>query len=157
MRKNIWKHLLVIFCHYFICIATVKPFNLHVYCRLFSQSPFSEMPSLIPNENYTYDNCGTQTTKLNPTRHKKWCSVETIYSIHCPNFSTKSQNYLNYLIAKKHSAPKPDVTIKCNFVNKSFQDFTLYDNIKKHPSWFSYQDNKCWSARYYQWSWWYEY
>ena len=85
-------------------------FNPHVYFRLLCQTPIIEMPSLNRNEKVTCENCGTQTTKLNLARHKKRCSVGTLY---CPNFSKKSQNDLNYHIAKKHSAPKPDVTFKC--------------------------------------------
>ena len=88
------------------------------------------MFSLNRNEKITCENCGTQTTKLNLARHKKRCSVGTLYCTHCPNFSAKSQNDLNYHIAKKHSAPKPEVTFNVNFVIKSFYDFTLYVNIE---------------------------
>ena len=70
------------------------------------------MPSLYRNEKVTCENCGTQTTKLNFARHKKSCSAGTLYCPQCPNFFTKSQNDLNYHIAKKHSAPKPEVTFK---------------------------------------------
>ena len=41
----------------------------------------------------------------------------------CPNFSTKSQIDLNYHIAKKHSAPKPDVTLKCKLCYQEFPGF----------------------------------
>ena len=71
------------------------------------------MPSLNRYEKVTFENCGTQTTKLNLARHKKRCSSGTLYFTQCPNFSTKSQNDLNYHIAKKHSPPKPDITFEC--------------------------------------------
>ena len=66
------------------------------------------------------ENCGTQTAKLNLARHKKRCSVGTLFCTKCPNFSTKSRNDLIYRIAKKCSAPKPDITFKCKHC---FQDF----------------------------------
>ena len=81
------------------------------------------MPSLNRNEEVTCKNCGTQTTKLNLARHKKRCSVGTLYCTQCPNFSTKSQNDLNYHIAKKHSAPKPEVTFKCKLCYAEFPGF----------------------------------
>ena len=81
-------------------------FNLHVFFRLLFQTPIIETPSLNRNEKVTCEHRGTQTTKLNPARHKKKCSAGTLYCNQCPNFSTKSRNDLNYHIAKKHSAPK---------------------------------------------------
>ena len=56
-------------------------------------------------------------------RHKKSCSAITLFCTHCPNFSTKTQNHLNYHIAKKHSAPKLDVTCKCKFCSQEFPGF----------------------------------
>ena len=88
-------------------------FNLHVYFRLFCQTTVIEMPWLIRKEKITYENCGNQTTRNNIVRHKKRFSVGTLCCTQCPNFSTKSQNDLNYHIAKKHSAPKFDATFKC--------------------------------------------
>ena len=78
------------------------------------------MPSLNRYEKVTCENCGTQTTKFNLARHKKSCSGGTLYCTQCPSFSTKSQNHLNYHIAKKHSAPKLDVTFKCK---RCYQEF----------------------------------
>ena len=45
------------------------------------------------------------------------------YCTHCPNFLTKSQNDLNYHFAKKHSAPKPEVTFKCKLCYQEFPGF----------------------------------
>ena len=81
------------------------------------------MPSLIRNEKFTCDNCGTHTTKLNLARHKKRCSVATLYSTQCPNLSTKSQDDLKYHFAKKHSAPKHDVTFNCKLFYQEFPGF----------------------------------
>ena len=78
------------------------------------------MPSLIRKEKITYETCGTQTTRNNIVRHKKSCSAGTLFCTQCPNFSTKSQDDLNYHIAKKHSAPKLDVTFKCKLCYQEF-------------------------------------
>ena len=120
MGKKLQKYLLQIFRHYFIGIATSSRFNLHVYFRLFCQTTIFEMPSFTRKEKITCENCGTQTTRNNIVRHKKRCSVGTLYCTHCPNFSTKSQSDLNYHIAKKHSAPKFDVTFKCKLCYQEF-------------------------------------
>ena len=87
------------------------------------------MPSLNRNEKVTCENCGTQTTKLNLARHKKRCSVGTLYCTHCPKFSTNSQNDLNYHIAKKQSAPKPEVTFKCKLC---YQEFPGFYALRQH-------------------------
>ena len=81
------------------------------------------MPSLNRYEKVTCENCGTQTTTLNLAGHKKSCSAGTLYCTQCPNFSTKSKNDLNYHIAKRHSAPKPDVTFKCKLCYQEFPGF----------------------------------
>ena len=104
-------------------------FNLHVYFRLICQIPNIEIPSLNRNENVTCDNCGTQTTKPNLARHKRKCSVGTLFCTKCPNFSIKSQNGLNYHIAKKHSAPKPIVTFKCEL---SYPEFPGSYALRQH-------------------------
>ena len=98
-------------------------FNLHVYFRLLCQTPIIEMPSLSRNEKVTCENCGTQTTKVILARHKKRCSVGTLYCTQCPNFSTKSRKDLNYHFAKKHSASKLDVTFKCKLCYQEFPGF----------------------------------
>ena len=87
------------------------------------------MPSLIRKERVTCENCGTQTTRNNFVRHKKSCSAGTLYCTHCPIFSTKCQNDLNYHTAKKHSAPKPDITFKCKLC---FQEFPGIYALRQH-------------------------
>ena len=89
------------------------------------------MPSLNRNEKITCDNCGTQSTKLILARHQKRCSVGTVYCTQCPIFSTKSQSYLNYHIAKKHSASKLDVTFKCKLFYQEFEGFYA---LRKHKN-----------------------
>ena len=81
------------------------------------------MPSLIRKEKITCEYCGTQTTKNNIVRHKKRGSVGTLYCTQCPNSSTKSQYDLSYHIAKKHSAPKSDITFKCKLCYQEFPGF----------------------------------
>ena len=115
-------------CYKFFAITSIallpsSHFNLHVYLGLFYQTTIIEMPSLIRKEKVTSENCGNQTTRNNIVRHKKRCSVGTLYCTQCPNFSTKSQNDLNYHIAKKHSAPKPDTTFKCKLCYAEFLGF----------------------------------
>ena len=68
------------------------------------------MPSLIGKEKITCENCGTQATRNNIVRHKKRCSAGTLYCTQCPNFSTLSQDVLNYHIAKQHSVAEPSKT-----------------------------------------------
>ena len=87
------------------------------------------MPSLNRYEKVKCENCGTQITKLNLARHKKICSAGTLYCSQGPNFVTKSQNDLNYLIAKKRNAPKPDVTVKCKLC---YQEFPGFYALRQH-------------------------
>ena len=101
-------------------------FNNHIY---FCRTAIFEMPSLIRKEKIRCENCITQTTKNNIVHHKKSCSAGTLFCTQCPNFSTKFQNDLNYHIAKKHSAPKPDVTLKCKLC---FQDFPGFYALRQH-------------------------
>ena len=81
------------------------------------------MPSLNRNEKVTCENCGVQVTKLKLARHKKRCSAGTLYCTQCPNFSTLSQDDLNYHIAKQHSAAGPSKTYKCNLCHAEFPGF----------------------------------
>ena len=81
------------------------------------------MPSLNRNEKVTCENCGVQITKYNLARHKKRCSAGTLYCTQCPNFSTLSQDDLNYHIAKKHSVPRPSITYKCKLCHAEFPGF----------------------------------
>ena len=93
------------------------------------------MPSLNRYEKATCENCGTQTTKLNLARQKKRCSAGTLHCNQCPNFSTKSQNDLNYHIAKKHSVPKPDITFECKLCYAEFPGFLCFTSTQKHSIW----------------------
>ena len=87
-----------------------------------------EMPSLMRKEKVTCEICGTQTTGNNFVWHKKSCSAGTLYWTQCPKFSTKSQDDLNYHIAKSTAPRNLMSTSSVNFVIKRFQDFTLYVN-----------------------------
>ena len=89
------------------------------------------MPLIIWKGKTTYENCGTQTTRKNFVRHTKRCSVGTLYCTQCPNFSAKSQNDLNYHIAKRHSAPNLDVTINCKLF---YQEFPGFYGLRQHWS-----------------------
>ena len=87
------------------------------------------MPSLNRYEKVTCENCGTQITKLILARHKKSCSAGTLHCSQCSNFFTKSENPLNYRIAKKHSVPKPDITFKCKLC---FAEFPGFYALRQH-------------------------
>ena len=87
------------------------------------------MPSFNRYEKVTCENCGTQTTKPNLARHNKCCSAGTLYCTQCPKFSVKSQNDPNYHIAKKHSAPKADVTFNCKLC---YQEFPGFYALRQH-------------------------
>ena len=89
------------------------------------------MPLLNRNEKVTCENCGLQITKLNLARHKKRCSAGTLYCTQCPNFSTLSQDDLNYHIAKQHSAAGPSKTNKCNLCHAEFPGFYALRQHKK--------------------------
>ena len=81
------------------------------------------MPSLNRKEKVTCENCGVQITKYNPARHNKSCSAGTLYCTQCPNFSTLSQDDLNYHMAKQHSTAGPSKTCKCNLCHAEFPGF----------------------------------
>ena len=121
------KYLLLIFLHYFICIATVKWHQSSRLYQLFCQTTTIEMPSLIRKEKFTCEK--SQTTRNNIVRHKKSCSGDTLYCTQCPNFSTKSQNNLKYHTAKKHCASKPDLAFKCKLC---FQGFPGFYVLRQH-------------------------
>ena len=42
------------------------------------------MPSLFRKEKFTYENCGTQTTRNNIVRHEQRCSAGTLYCTPVP-------------------------------------------------------------------------
>ena len=83
----------------------------------------------IKTRKVTCDNSGAQTTQPNIARHKKRCSVGTLYCTHCPYFSANSQ-LISITILLRSTAPQNLMLLSSvNFVFKTFQDFTLYVNI----------------------------
>ena len=56
----------------------------------------------------------------NSSYKKQYCTPQKemfswkLYCTQCSNFSTLSQDDLNYLVAKKHSVLNPSITYKCN-------------------------------------------
>ena len=89
------------------------------------------MLSLNRYENVTCENCGTQTKKLNLARHKKRCSIGILHCTRCPKFWAKSQNDLNYHVAKEHSAQKPDITFKCKLC---YQELPGFYALRQHQN-----------------------
>ena len=104
---------------------TLRSFHFTLFLTNFTQMPF-----LNQCEKGNCENCGTQSTKPNLARHKKRCSAGTLCCTQCSKFSTKSQNDLNYRIAKKHSAPEPDVTFKCKHCFQEFPRFYAFCQYK---------------------------
>ena len=101
------------FCHYFLCIATVK---LLQFLRLIQTNllfTFYWYAWFQLQQEGTYEICGTQTTKKNIVRYKTTCSAANLYCIQCLKFSTSSQDDLTHHFVRKHSAPKSNVTLKC--------------------------------------------
>ena len=127
-EKN-WEYCYNFFAIISFALLQSNCFNLYVYFKRVCQTPIIEMLSLNPNEKFTCDNSGTQTTKPTLVRHKKTCSVGTLYCTQCPNFSTKSQSDLIYHIAEKHSAPEPDATFKCKH---RYQEFPGFYAVREH-------------------------
>ena len=95
--------------------------KFYVYFRIFRC--IAQRPYLDHHEKVLCQSCGSQITKLNHARHKKSCSAGTLYCTQCSNFSIKSQAALIDHIAKKHSAPKPDVALKWNIYYEGFLGF----------------------------------
>ena len=89
------------------------------------------MPSLIRKEKITCEKCGTQTTRNKIVRHKKRCSAGTLYCTQCPNFSTLSQDDLNYHVARKHSVPRLSITYKCKLCHA---DFPCFYALRQHKN-----------------------
>ena len=113
--------ILTIFCYNSTCLLSDSD-SLHFLLK---------MPALDRNEKLACDNCGTQVSKNNLTRHKKRCSAGTLFCSQCPNYSTKYQNDLNYHIAKKHGAPKPAVAHICMICREKFAGFYA---LRQHKS-----------------------
>ena len=81
------------------------------------------MPSLIRETKFFCEKCGTHFRRNNIVRHKKRCSAGTMFCTQCPNFSTLSQDDLNYHNAKQRSAAGPSKTYKCKLCHAEFPAF----------------------------------
>ena len=88
------------------------------------------MPALDRNVKVTCENCGSSVTNQKISRHKLRCSGGTLYCPKCPNFSTKSGDDLNYLIAKKHRVQDLQKRTGVDFVMQHLPVFMLYVNKK---------------------------
>ena len=85
------------------------------------------MPALDRNVKVTWENCGTSATKYHLSRHKSRCSGGTLYCTQCPNFSTKSRDYLFILfIYLSHCQ-----TTQCS---RSFENIQVYF-VSRRISW----------------------
>ena len=53
-----------------------------------------------------------------------------MYCTRCPNFSTLSEDDLNYHFAKKHSVPRLSITYKCKVSHAEFPGFYVLRQLK---------------------------
>ena len=117
-------------CYQFFAIISFallpsSRFNIHVCFRLLCQTPFIEMPSLNRNEKVTFENCGTQTTKLNLARQLEHCIVHNV------PLSPQNPETIWITILLRSIAPQNLISpSSVNFAFKTFQDFTLDVNIE---------------------------
>ena len=121
-----WGELYINTCFKFfaiISVALLKSSCKNCYENFQIILFITKMPSLNRNEKFTCKNCGVQIKRINLSRHKKRCSVGTLYCTQCPNFSNLSQDDLNYHIAKQHSAAGPSKTYKCRLCSAEFLGF----------------------------------
>ena len=120
-------------CQFFAIISFAllqsSCFIYYLHFRSICLTLFTRIASLNRYEKVRCEICCTQTTKLNLARHEKNCSAGTLFCTQCPKFSTKSQNDLNYRISKKHSAPRLDVTFKCQLC---YQEFPGLYALRQH-------------------------
>ena len=119
---------------YLLAFRYLQFFRYNSICLLSDRDLFQfllKMPALDRNAKVTCDNCGTLVSKQNVAKHKKKCSIGTLYCSQCPNFSTKSQNDLNYQIAKKHGTSKPKTTHTCKVCKEEFPGFYA---LRQHKS-----------------------
>ena len=131
---HLWKKNFENTCHKFFAnfsfaLLESRRSNLHVYFRLFCQTRTTEKRSLNRKDEDTCDNCGFQTTKLKiALSHEEMLSWNLVlYPI--SQLSTNSHDDLTYHIAIKHSAPKPEVTIKCKL---SYDEFPVFYALRQH-------------------------
>ena len=81
------------------------------------------MPALDQNVKIICGFCGTSVTKQQPSRHKARWTGGTLFCPKSPTFSTKSRDYINYQIAKKHSAAGPKNKHICKDWSIDFPSF----------------------------------
>ena len=89
------------------------------------------MSALDRNVKVTCRNSGTSVTKKHLSRQKSSCSGGILYCPKSPNLSTESQIDLNYHFARRHSAPKLDVTFKCELFYQGLQ-FPGFYALRQH-------------------------
>ena len=91
--------------------------HLSLKCLLYIDTRKFNVRIVVPN---------LQSLILRVQEELFWCYI-VLYQ--CPNFFTKWQNDLNYHIARKHSAPKIDLTFKCKLC---YQDFPGFFALRQH-------------------------
>ena len=83
--------------------------------------PFLKRKGKVASEHF-----GTQVTRKKLSRHKKRCSMGTLYCTQCPNFSTLSQDDLIYHIPKKHSVSRPSKPYNCKQCHAEIPGFYAF-------------------------------
>ena len=101
------------------------------------------MCSLNCNEEVKFENCGTQTPRLNLERHKERWSAGSITCSSCTNVSRNSRLEMIYHNAKKHSKATARVVHKCKIWHKGF---LCFHNLREHKR-KEHGAQRCWGAQ----------
>ena len=104
-------------------------FKFYVNFRLICFIHTTDKLGLSRNEKLNWENCGTETTRLNLARDNKRCFAGSLTYSSRTNFSTKSRAETNYHIAKKHSKATARVVQECKICGKNFHSFY---NLPEH-------------------------
>ena len=110
--------------HRYNQVAKIVALSFGFFCLLENAFPHTK-------KKVACDHCGTQVTRTDLSRHKKSCSIGILHCTQCPNFSTLSQDDLNYHVAKKHSAAGPSIIYKCKLFRAEFTGFYV---LRQHKN-----------------------
>ena len=115
IRATNFSPFFLLHCHNQVVKSVALFFRL--FCLLQKCLPLYEKKKVA------CEHCLTQATRNNIVRHEKRCSAGTLYCSQCPNFSTLSQDDLNYHIAKQHSVAGSSKTYKSKLCHAEFPSF----------------------------------
>ena len=102
-------------------------------CYISYYSVYYKNASPYTANKVTCEHCGNKVTRNDFVRHKKRCSAGTLYCTQSRNFSTLSQGYLNYHVARKHSVPKHSISYKFKLCHAECLGFFALRQHKNTP------------------------